>query len=345
MKIQSLKNKLGEISFRQNITSPQTRKKFKYKNELDFRQRLKELKKRIKKSHFDFKNLQKKGLDLSFYLEIGAENCQRAMILEEKFKAKGFATDISLESLKGAKDFLKPLGFKKLPQRIVCDASNLPFLNSSIPFIFCYQTLHHFPNPKPVLKEIYRVLAPNGSFFFSEEPVKQTLNLPIWRRPTVLRPWERLLKYVGILPFISRIGKTEVEYGILEETFSLTIWQRALDVFDYAEVKIEPYPKGPQSTIKKNGKDWLKPKFPTNVFIFLLGGGISAICQKRAGLVKPKQNLISSFLCCPKCKQKLESKDRFYCKKCNIHYPKITNIPILLKPQDLKKLYCNFQNV
>ena len=346
MKSQKIENKLGEVKFRKKISSQQSKNKKFFKNERKFGETVLELRRRVKRTSQDFKRLKRAGINFTTYLEIGAEYCPRASLLENKFACQGIATDLSLDSLSSAKNFQKFLGFKKIPQRVVCDAYNLPFPNSSVPFVFCYQTLHHFPNPKPILTEIYRILSPGGYFFFSEEPVKQWLNLPLWRRPTVLRPWEKALKYIGVLPFISRIGKTEVDHGILEEVFPLTTWEKALNVFDSVQTITKPYPFGPQSQNSKSKSNWLHPKLSTKFLMLAWGGGIEAICKKEGSLLKnPPGNILNS-LNCPNClsRKKISAKLQLektgaFCPKCKRDYPKKAGILILLRDREMRKLY------
>ena len=49
-----------------------------------------------------------------------------------------------------------------------------------MPFIFTYSTLHHFPDPSIIVKEIERVTLPGGTFFSGLEPVKQGLHMGLY---------------------------------------------------------------------------------------------------------------------------------------------------------------------
>jgi SAM-dependent methyltransferase len=110
--------------------------------------------------------LRKRGVALSPYLELGAERGQRALVLENDFGARGAAVDLSLDMLRSTAHYGEVFHKPRMPERICCDAHTLPFRTGSLPFVFCYEFLHHFPTPAPVVKEIHRVLAPGGWFFF-----------------------------------------------------------------------------------------------------------------------------------------------------------------------------------
>ena len=280
MKRQSIKNKKGEVTYRRKLALQFEGKKTYYPGQPSKKEYLTILKERVNQSRNDFNKLKGKGIKLSPYLEIGAERGQRSLLLENEFGATGFATDISLASLKVADKLSEPLGYKKMPARVVCDAYHLPFRSNSIPFIFCYQTLHHFPDPKPVIHEIKRVLTPGGYFYFNEEPVKQWLNLRLWSRDYNLTPLEKLLKAIGVLPFLSTIGGSEKGEGVLEEEFDINTWERALDVFDEVEASVYPFPFGPMSKSSKGSPGWLNPNPFTKVIVSITGGGIEALCQK-----------------------------------------------------------------
>lgn len=338
IKAQSIKNKLGEVNFRRKVSHQHLGNRKFYTQEYDEKQMLKVIKEKAERNFQDFSKLQKKGVCLSPYLEIGSGYGQAALVLSNKFKALGFASDLAKEPLLLINESAKKLKFRIIPKRIVCDALNLPFKANSIPFIFCYQTLHHFKDPYPVLKEIKRVLSPGGVFFFAEEPVAQTLNLPLWYRPTKLRWWEKILKFTLILPFISKIGKTEIDLGILEEAFPISTWTKALSQFDQAEAQIQPFPFGPISKLIKNSS-WQKKGIANiinSLLLFAFGGGISGLAHKK-GLANEDKKLLPKLVC-PNCQRQQILKNN-HCLNCGMKYKIKYGILTLLPKKLMAKLY------
>lgn len=336
---QTLKNKLGEVKFRKKVSHQHLGKEEFFSQEYNKDQMLKILKEKVDRAFAGFTELRNRGIILSPFLEIGSGYGQAALLLTNKFSANGFATDLALEPLLLINETARKLKLKKVPKRLVCDAESLPFKNSSFPFIFCYQTLHHFKNPYSVLKEVKRVLTPGGVFFFAEEPVAQTLNIPLWYRPTKLRWWEKLLKFTLILPFISKIGKTEIESGILEESFSLSTWKKALGQFEKTEVEIQPFPFGPKATLSKN-PSWQKTgisNFINRLILFIFGGGISGLAFKEP---KKRSTISVPELYCPNDPCSLiKDHKKYYCPKCKMKYGPQKGILTVL-PKHLKlKLY------
>jgi len=88
-------------------------------------------------------------------------------LAKEHFSITGI--DLVKELLKMARKFFLEEKFS-IPL-IACDAENLPFKESSFDIVFCSYFLHHFPSIEEVLKEINRVLKPDGRFFVLEANV------------------------------------------------------------------------------------------------------------------------------------------------------------------------------
>lgn len=342
MQLQSKTIKLAEVGYRAKIAKQHLGKNCIFVNEPTAREFKNILKERLRQSTQTFKMLAKEGVIFSPYLEIGAEYSLRSSLLENKFGAVGFSSDISLPSLARSKEFAKLFNFKKTPKTICADAYNLPFKSNYFPFIFIYETLHHFPDPKPVLLEVKRVLAPGGICLIGAEPIRQSLQIRLWRRPNKLRRWEKALKFLLILPFISHIGKTEVEHGIIEEAFSFKTWQGALSVFDKGEVNIHVFNLSETQCMSPQ-KNWLVPTFAVKTLVELFGGGFEAILTKAETSQKYPKGIKQSLIC-PNClsEKKIQVKLKtlkikgLFCPNCKTNYGYYKNVLVLLK-DDLKK--------
>lgn len=335
---QPQKSKLGEVIFRQRLVKQHLGVENFFPGQPNQKQILNVLKERVYSSRRRFRNLERRKVLLSPFLEIGAEKCQRASLLSSEFKATGFALDISFESLKSAAIFAKKLRLKNSPVLICADAENLPFEDNSIPFVFAFETLHHFPDPRKTLTQMKRVAADNGHVFFSEEPVKQTLNLSIWRRDFNLTPFEKLLKKILILPILSTLGASETKYGILENDFPVSTWQSCLKMFKEIETIYEPVFFGPKSKVGNSGN--INPL--TRLLIGLQGGGITVLAKIKKEQTYPLVENIYNLLRCPKCHKKLTLKiSAFNCNSCKHTYPIKDKVIFLLDPNLRKKLYPN----
>lgn len=334
-KAQSIENKKGEVDFRRKLALQFEGKGIYFEGEPSKKENLQLIKERAQRAEEIFNTLKQKGVELGPFLEIGSGIGQCSMVLVNKFNQQGFCSDLSLETLTLAKKFNKDLKSKKLPILITADAYNLPFRSKSLSFVFCFQTLHHLPDPKPVLEEIKRVLAPGGYFYFNEEPVAQTINLNLWRRDHHLRWFEKILKYLIVLHFISRIGKSETENNILEETFTLSVWEKALNVFNKVEAKLIVFPFGFKlNRSKSQKKGWLNPSFLQKFILGLLGGGIEALCQTSEEKKLNNQiNNVFEMLACPNCKDKpnlAKKAQDLVCPKCKTLFNKKRGVFMLL---------------
>lgn len=343
---QSLANKLGEVAFRKKLVRQHTGREIVSPGEPSFTEKLAEMETRIEKSQTIFQKLRDRGITLSPFLEIAAGEGYRSDFLVSKFGATGFATDISADTLAADRIIRKELRLAKSSIKICCDAYNLPFLSNSFPFVFVALSLHHFPDPTPVIKEAVRVLSPNGYFYFDEEPIKQGLNLNLWRRDYHLRWFEKILKYTLVLLFLSRIGKSEVEHGILEETFPLDTWGSALAIFEDAEVYETVFPFSWSVKLHKNNRsNWIFPNWLVRFGLFLFGGGIRGMGRvNKSGMVQ-KFTTLFNLLACPACRKgdrltKLKLVNRHLrCPSCRVEYRQEANVWILLTPSLHQRLY------
>lgn len=229
--IQSKLSKEGEIRFRACGARAEI--------EGEIQEELKQLvEQRLHYSRQVFQRLEGKGVCFSPFLEIGTERGVRSLLLVHTTRADGFATDISFHSLESIPFWKERLGLSGSPTLVCCDAYELPFRSNAFPFVFCFQTLHHFPDPTPILKEIYRVLAPGGYFYFDEEPVKRFLCLNLFRTRRVkdFSLLERALADLGLLSYIAEAywgSGVEAKWGIVEnQSITLGQWEEMLAIFD-----------------------------------------------------------------------------------------------------------------
>jgi len=339
--VQTTNHKVNEIEFRRKLANQGiTDSHLIIPESLNKKETLDILTDRISKTRKDIKQLINSGIIVNPYLEIGAERVQRALMLENEFGYHGFAIDISLESLKYAEIVADHFNYNIMPIRIACDAYNLPFQDSSIPFAFSYQTLHHFPNPKPICHEVSRVLINNGHFFINEEPVKGSLTdytriykIQGHRYP----PIAKLLGKLNLLGLVTDFGNLERTHGILEEEFKLDTWVKAFSDFYIKTLMVRRFEIDP---LFHNYKHTL---------IQLVGGFMETLLKvkKPASVDFSKDAYLINFLRCPNCNstQKLQlqnTQSGLTCSMCDRFYPKVDGIYMLFEESLGKKLYPNY---
>ncbi|NQT89868.1 MAG: class I SAM-dependent methyltransferase [Candidatus Omnitrophica bacterium] len=356
---QSLKNKRSEIRFRRDLISQQVEDAAIFDDEYDAKGIEEILTARMEETARKMRLLKEEGVRLSPYIEIGAERCQSSLVMENDFGATGAAVDISYDMLKSCSYYAGVFGKTKIPLRACCDVYNLPFRSNSIPFAFCYETLHHFPDLTPVIKEIHRVLSPGGYFFFDKEPYRQILHLSLYKRKkaafrgqqakaTQLSGASKLRKISSPILFLkirkmcddffSTAELNEIKYGIIENHgLSVGAWKRALGLFDEKRVELQSRAGvntglfGPRHSAR-----FLKA--------WLFGGNITGLCRKIGSAVKDDVSLQDTTICpcCQKDKREsgLTQNGRFFsCKVCSSDFPVVDGVIFLLTPEERKKLY------
>jgi len=99
------------------------------------------------------------------------------------------ATDIAYGSVQKVKTIAEKNNLQNGHFAII-DAEALPFKDNCLDGVFMIASLHHIPNAQKAIKEIARVLKPNGHFLILREPAswQYTLFGPIFKLiQTVLR--------------------------------------------------------------------------------------------------------------------------------------------------------------
>jgi len=346
MKQQSEESQKGEIEFRKKLSQQQITGEHFFEDEYDAESIKKILADRMKKTYNDMASLRAQNIPLSPYLEIGAERCQRSLVMENDLGANGAAVDISFDMLKSCDHYKAAFNKSKVPLRICCDANNMPFMTGSVPFVFCYETLHHFPEPTPIVKEIHRVLSPGGYFSFNEEPFKKVLHVNLYNaekayanKPAKRSKVRKIKTALDI--FFAKKTCNEVDHGIIENLdISIKTWKKTLGLFEEKKVNLH------SNAIKKTiDTEMFHPKNRGKYLLaYLFGGEISGLCRK-AGHLNVKQTAIQDALICPLClKNATESKltprgSSLHCEKCGNSYPIFEGVAFLFSPEKMAELY------
>lgn len=335
---QDLKNKAGEVKFRAKLFQQQVEGAATLDGELTSSEMLAEMRRRMEITRRDCAELAESGLLQGPFLELGAERCQRSLVLANDFGLEGYAADLSFESLQYADFLAQQEKLSRVPKRVCCDAYKLPFADNSIGFAFCYQTLHHFPDPTPIFQELYRVLRPGAVLRVDEEPIRRTWKVNLWKRRVF--PKGRENKYVRyakdyLLDFISEPHVNEVDYGICEnDDISLVEWERAFGSAAEKNVRLKLLPMPSSlSRVHHDPQHW---------------GLRSWMCQGLGGVLRatimPKARQASTTppeaLCCPVCHGVLAAApESLSCSKCSCSYPICDGVLMLLPQEELSSLY------
>jgi SAM-dependent methyltransferase len=298
---QQIENMRGEVTFRRKLYEQQVGGARLFEDEFDAEGMERIMHERMADTVRDIGELRARGLPVSPYVEIGAERGQRALALENKLECEGAAVDLSLDLLKSCEHYRARFGLTRGPLRVCADAHRLPFASGSVPFVFCYQTLHHFPDPAPIVAEAHRVLAPGGYFFFDEEPYSTAFHLDLYTVKTgicVAEGRSRLLRLVD--RFFAEKVTNEEAYGVIEnDRIPLQVWRHALVPFAEVRLTLRPGHMKVDSDAEHNlvkraltypARLQVDPDAERNpvkrMLAYLLGGAISGVCRK-AGRYDP----------------------------------------------------------
>jgi len=260
--------------------------------------------------------------------------------MENDLDVTGAAVDISYDMLKSCDYYSGVFNKSKVPFRICCDANSLPFMTNSIPFVFCYETLHHFPDPTPIVKEIHRVLSPGGHFFFDEEPYKKVLHVNLYKGKKIYKKESLSANKIRKIfdYFFSKKSCNEVEHGIIEnDEIPIGVWKKALSFFEEKNVKLQ--------SMKNINLELFNPKHYLKFLLaYLFGGEISGTCRKSGVSIK-REISVHDVLICPSCienghESKLDQKNlSFFCSECGNKFPIIDGIVFLFSYKKFGELY------
>jgi SAM-dependent methyltransferase/uncharacterized protein YbaR (Trm112 family) len=283
---------------------------------------------------------------LSPFLEIGANAGHTSYLLANEFGAEGFALDLSADALVHGQYLKSAWNYEKSPVLVAGDAMRLPFRDGSLHFVMIFQTLSQFPDTHAVLAEVNRVLAPGGTFYFAEEPVRRRLTLGLYRAPypEQMKPWEKRLFESGWLEFIARdvIGAGQEEnFGIRQNhRHTLKDWWRILyDHFGSVHLITFPRDRGwANKQVQRVIWKINKPKAPMRC-ASILGATLAGFCRK-AGELPPPAPLMD-LLACPDCYSPLDNPapDELICRSCGYAARRENGLFNLLNSQLRNELY------
>jgi SAM-dependent methyltransferase/uncharacterized protein YbaR (Trm112 family) len=341
MQAQTLANLRGEIEFRRKLAEQHVSGRLLLLDYYGKDAHDAILRERMATTLREISALQARGVQLSPFLELGAERGQRALVLVNDLGANGIAADISFDQLKTAEHFARLFGKPKLPLRVCCDVNHLPLRSGSLPLVFCYEFLHHFPALAPIVQEIHRVLG-RGAFFFNEEPYHRP-RLPLFRQRQKVYAAESLKrgKVVRYLAkFFTEEWCDEREHGIVENhDIPLREWIAACQIFDERDLTAASL----EGRIRSRLGDRLGLRHLLNL---LLGGGVTGLCRKQGSQHTPAPANLAELLICPDCLTKKQTEAALQtisgglrCPSCTTSFPQMDGVQFLLPTDLFRALY------
>jgi|Deesub1362B_J571_1020462.scaffolds.fasta_scaffold00505_9 ubiquinone/menaquinone biosynthesis C-methylase UbiE len=115
------------------------------------------------------------------YLDIGVGGSGYTVIEASRKNVFSVGIDISFEGIKKAKYFAEnELKNSKLCNFAVANAEYLPFKSKTFSKVSAISVLEHIPNDELVIKEIARIIKPNGKVFISVPNMYKRINPIFW---------------------------------------------------------------------------------------------------------------------------------------------------------------------
>ncbi|MCC7492700.1 MAG: class I SAM-dependent methyltransferase [Fimbriimonadaceae bacterium] len=336
---QPLAAQRGEIAFRAKLVRQQVAGERLFDDEFDAAGIEAILAERMTDTVATLRRLQAAGVPLPGFLELGAERGQRSLALVNEFGEPGLAVDLSLDMLQSCAHWATRFALATLPLRLVADANRLPLRSGSLPLVFCYQTLHHFPDPAPIVAECARLLAPGGWFYFAEEPVLRRLRCRLYQAPamysTAGQGASRLRQKLD--SFCAWRVCNETEHGVIEnDDIPLATWRRALAPFDRRQVTV--------TTIRQRQVDLFAPGDGWGRLLAgWFGGQVQGLCRKPGELAAGAP--LPAALVCPDClaagaEQPLTAgAEHYQCAACGTSFPVAEGVLVLLPTAQRQALY------
>jgi ubiquinone/menaquinone biosynthesis C-methylase UbiE len=136
------------------------------------------------------------------------------------------ALDLTAEMLAAAESFITGNGHSNV-EFVRGDAENLPFPDDSFDIVTCRIAPHHFPNVDLFIKEVYRVLKPNGQFLLDDNVVPENEEYDqFYNKIEKLRDYShfRAWKKTEWIKKLEESGLEIFEWYRFEKTFRFEPW-------------------------------------------------------------------------------------------------------------------------
>lgn len=136
------------------------------------------------------------------------------------------ALDLTAEMLAAAESFITVNGHSNV-EFVRGDAENLPFPDDSFDIVTCRIAPHHFPNVDLFIKEVYRVLKPNGQFLLDDNVVPESEEYDqFYNKIEKLRDYShfRAWKKTEWIKKLEESGLEIFEWYRFEKTFRFEPW-------------------------------------------------------------------------------------------------------------------------
>jgi ubiquinone/menaquinone biosynthesis C-methylase UbiE len=89
-------------------------------------------------------------------------------LLRRGFPLHVTASDLAESMLAVAQQNVDDAGFKGSIELVLCDCKQLPYTDASFDAVMSNSIVHHIPEPRRVLHELWRVLKPGGLYFIRD---------------------------------------------------------------------------------------------------------------------------------------------------------------------------------
>lgn len=145
-------------------------------------------------------------------LDAGCGDGRLAKLVKDRWGAEVYGVDVSRKGVELARGF----GIKA---KVADISKKIPFANNFFDLVICTETIEHVADPDSLLKEIHRILKPDGTLLLT------TPNLSSWTN--------RFLFVFGIYPiFMEASTEAKVGYGIFSRFFNSQFLVGHIHVFN-----------------------------------------------------------------------------------------------------------------